>query len=110
MATNYKSMTAASGLNDIFAKANWRAFTAYPDKMPTCVNVQYRSEKYGCTRSVSCDAVNIARWLNDNLLKPGARADFTAILDRKPERPEPPMQQDLFPELLAPVAARSMGD
>lgn len=109
MPTNYKSLAAASGLNDLFSKFGWR-YTAYPEPHPGTVAIQYKSEALGMLRSVACDPLNLARWLQDHHLQPGARAEFERLLDRKPERSGAPVQQELNLGADSPLVRESMGD
>lgn len=102
MPTNYKSLAAASSLNDLFSKFGWR-YTAYPEPHPGTVAIQYKSEALGMLR-------NLARWLKDHHLKPGARAEFERLLDRKPERSGAPVQQELNLGAASPLVRASMGD
>ena len=110
MATNYKSMAAASGMNDLFTKLGWRGYTAYPEAHPGTIAVQYKSAALGMVRSVSCDPVNLGRWLQGHVGKPGARAEFERILDRKPERAARPVQQELDLGAMPPLVRESMGE
>ena len=109
MATNYKSMAAASGMNDIFTALGWH-YTAYPDAHPGTICIQYKSHALGMVRSVHADPLNLARWLQDHKLQPGARAEFERILDRKPERAARPVQQELELGAMPPIVRESMGE
>lgn len=109
MATNYKSLAAASGLNDIFAKPLWH-YTAYPEAHPGTIAIQYKSHALGMVRSVQADPINLARWLQEHKLQPGARAEFERILDRKPEHRANPAQQELNLGAMPPIVRESMGE
>ena len=119
-ATNYKSMAAASGMNDIFTKLGWH-YTAYPDAHPGTICIQYKSHALGMVRSVHADPLNLARRLQDHRaaacgsgvaseLQPGMRAEFERILDRKPERAARPVQQELELGAMPPIVKESMGE
>ena len=110
MPTNAKSMIAANGLQDIFARRGWRSFLATPTGDANTVCIQYKSAKFGKMRVVECRALDLAKWMDDNCLKPGFRPMLEGILDRKPER-STPVQQELFPDNAPPaIVRRSMGD
>ena len=109
MATNYKSMAAASGMNDIFTKLGWH-YTAYPEAHPGTIAIQYKSHALGMVRSVQADPLNLARWLQEHRLQPGARAEFERILDRKPERAASPAQQELDLGAANPIVRESMDE
>ena len=103
-----KSHLIASEMNDIFARIGWHraGFTAMATESATAVAVQYRSPKFGAVRVVSCDALGVARWLKTHAIKPGGKAQFLAILDRKDSLPAAPVQQML--DLSEPIARRAM--
>lgn len=103
-----RSNLLASELNDIFSRLGWHrsGFVAIPTESANSVAVQYRSPKFGAVRIVSCDALGVARWLKTNAIKPGGKAQFLAILDRKDNLPAAPVQQML--NLSEPLARRAM--
>ncbi len=108
MAHNAKSIAIASQLNDLFARLSLHGVRAWPTDNAENVLVQYRSEKLGCTRTVSCEARPLIYWLNERALQPGCRPRFEAILDRKPEWRGAAQQQELNLGEASPIAKRSM--
>lgn len=98
----------ASEMNDIFARIGWHrsGFTAMATESATAVAVQYRSPKFGAVRVVSCDALGVARWLKTHAVKPGGKAKFEELLDRKESAASTPVQQML--DLSEPLARRAM--
>lgn len=103
-----RSNLYASTLNDIFARIGWHraGFTALATERHSLVGIQYRSPKYGKLRVVNCDAAGLATWLRPRAGKPGCRAAFEGLLDRKESATAAPVQQML--DLSEPIARRSM--
>lgn len=103
-----RSNLLASELGDIFARLGWHraGFAAMATESATAVAVQYRSPKFGAVRVVSCDALGVARWLKTHAVKPGGKAKFEELLDRKESVAAAPVQQLL--NLTEPVARRAM--
>lgn len=103
-----RSNLLASELNDIFSRLGWHrsGFISMPTESAAVVAIQYRSPQFGAVRIVSCDALGVARWLKTNAIKPGGKAQFLAILDRKESVAAAPVQQLL--NLTEPVARRAM--
>ena len=102
-----RSNLLASELGDIFARLGWHraGFTAMATESATAVAV-HRSPKFGAVRVVSCDALGVARWLKTHAVKPGGKAKFEELLDRKESVAAAPVQQLL--NLTEPVARRAM--
>lgn len=96
----------ASGLNDIFLSSRWYGLKAYPTDTSTRVEVEYKSEKYGAVRRVSCDPLPLGDWLKKH--KGGNLAAFVSILDRKAEVTAPLTQGELSLGDLSPAARRAM--
>lgn len=103
-----KSHLIASEMNDIFARIGWHraGFTAMATDRHHLVGIQYRSPKYGKVRIVNCDALGVARWLKTHAVKPGGKAKFEELLDRKESVAAAPVQQML--DLSEPLARRAM--
>ena len=103
-----RSNLLASELGDIFARLGWHraGFTAMATESATAVAVQYRSQKFGAVRVVSWDALGVALWLKTHAVKPGGKAKFEELLDRKESVAAAPVQQLL--NLTEPVARRAM--
>lgn len=103
-----RSNLLASELGDIFARLGWHraGFTAMATAHHHLVGIQYRSPKYGKVRVVNCDALGLARWLKLRAGKPGCRAEFETLLDRKESAASTPVQQML--DLSEPLARRAM--
>lgn len=99
-----KSHLIASEMNDIFARIGWHraGFTAMATDRHHLVGIQYRSPKYSKVRIVNCDALGVARWLKTHAVKPGGKAKFEELLDRKESVAAAPVQQMLdLSDLLA---------
>ncbi|MBQ4636747.1 MAG: hypothetical protein IJB64_09975 [Akkermansia sp.] len=103
-----KSHLIASEMNDIFARIGWHraGFTAMATDRHHLVGIQYRSPKYGKVRIVNCDALGLTKWLKPRAGKPGCRAEFETLLDRKESAADTPVQQML--DLSEPLARRAM--
>ncbi len=108
MAHNAKSISFASQLNDLFARLSLYGITAWPTAEAESVLVQYRSEKEGRTRTVSCEPRALVYWLNERALKPGCRPRFEAILDRKEEWQGTMQQQELNLDGSPAIVKRSL--
>ncbi len=107
--TDAKSYIAARNLRDIFSQLGWAPWditTVATDK-PDRIVLSYRSASHGRHREVMVEPYRFTAWLKPRATRPASlRHELETLLDRKPERPAPQHQGELFPPEALPRAVK----
>lgn len=108
MSIDAKSNAAAAALNDTFKQLGWDAFMikAYATNETNRVDVEYISD--GFRRRVACDPIAMQDWLKKHSEQRMLWCTLESILDKKPESPKPPVQDELDLGNLSPITRRAM--